>query len=152
MLFACACQAGCGYSIGSTWPDAGTIEVPVFRRAIVAGRSIEFELTKAVQDEITSRGDMKIVRKGGDLRLEGEIVAYNEHVVTEAASGVSQEERVLTLAVNLVLVDKQRGSQVKRTVSEEEPFSVIRGENEVSAREKAIREIARKIYFQFEEW
>jgi hypothetical protein len=145
-------EAGCGYTIGSTWPEADTIEVPIFRRSPNSSHSIEFELTRAVQEEITSRGKMKIVRKGGDLRLEGEIVEYSEHVATEEAKGISQEERVLTLAVKLVLVDKRKGSQVKRAVSEEEPFSVIRGENEVSAREKAIREIARKIYFQFEEW
>jgi hypothetical protein len=95
---------------------------------------------------------MKIVRGGGELRLEGEIVTYNERVVTEATIAGGLEERVLTITVNLVLIDKRNNTQVKRAVSEDEPFSLIRGENEASARKKAIREIAKKIYFQFEEW
>jgi hypothetical protein len=53
LFVACLFPGGCGYTIGSTWPDAGTIEVPIFRRAIISGRSIEFELTRAVQNEIT---------------------------------------------------------------------------------------------------
>ncbi|TET34713.1 MAG: hypothetical protein E3J72_13530 [Planctomycetota bacterium] len=152
LFVACVFSGGCGYTIGSTWPDARTIEVPIFRRAIVSGRSSEFELTKAVQDEITSRDNIKIVRRGGELRLEGEITTDEERVVTPATIAGGLEERVLTITVNLVLIDKRNNTQVQRTVSEDEPFSFIRGENEASAREKAIREIARKIYFQFEEW
>ena len=54
--------SGCGYTFGTTWPEASSIEVPILRRAVLSEKTIEFDLTKETEEISIDDEDWAIAR------------------------------------------------------------------------------------------
>ena len=77
---------GCGYTVGQEFRrDIKTVAVPIFENE-TNRRGIEFQLTEAVQKEITKRSQFRLA-KGleADTRLTGKIVGFRKDVLGETA-------------------------------------------------------------------
>ena len=93
--------SGCGYTVGNNFPrDIKTVSVPIFENQ-TNRRGIEFQLTEAVQKEITKRSHFKLARgMDADTRLTGKIVGFRKDVLGENAFDDPRELQV-TLMVKV---------------------------------------------------
>lgn len=76
--------SGCGYTVGNTFkPDVKTVAIPIFENDSNR-RGLEFQLTEAVQKEVTRRTNYRLA-KGlmADTRLTGRIVSVRKDVLGE---------------------------------------------------------------------
>lgn len=89
---------GCGYTVGRSYsPELRTVSVPVFENATFR-RGIEFQLTEAVQKEITRRTPYRLARgPQADTRLTGKIVDVRKDVLGETAQDDPRELQVTYL-------------------------------------------------------
>ncbi|MFY7672683.1 LptE family protein [Tenacibaculum sp. MEBiC06402] len=95
--------AGCGaYSFtGGNTGDAKTIQVDFFpNQAALVEPSLSQRFTQDLQDLFTRQTNLTLVRSGGDLRFEGEIVGYRI-TPTSATSNQTAAENRLTITVNV---------------------------------------------------
>ena len=75
---------GCGYTLASGFNrDVKTVAIPIFENT-TNRRGIEFQLTEAVQKEVTKRTPYRLA-KGleADTRLTGKIVGFRKDVLGE---------------------------------------------------------------------
>lgn len=77
-------SSGCGYTVGPNFSrDFKTVSVPIFENE-TNRRGLEFQLTEAVQKEITKRTSYKLAKGfDADTRLTGKIVSFNKMVMGE---------------------------------------------------------------------
>ena len=148
-----AALTGCGYSTGSLVP-AGyrTIAVPVFDNT-TQRHDLEWELTRAVVEEIHSRTALRVVDPSDspDLVLSGSLVDVSEDVLShmnrqrirESAYFLTAEVEVLDGHTGKTIVKKDR-------VTERESFVPLVGENVRTAREEAGRSLAERIVQRLE--
>lgn len=145
--------AGCGYQFGFIRHEGvHSVAVPIFRYSgLEHRRGIEIELTQAIAEEFISRSGLRLVGKGAaDAILEGEIVDFQERVISEDRLDNVLESSVL-VSLNLRLVRKDGEVLVqRRRMVERADFSVIGGEDEVLARRKAFNDLAERIVFAME--
>jgi uncharacterized lipoprotein YajG len=95
--------AGCGaYSFtGGNTGDAKTIQVDFFpNQAALVEPTLSQRFTQDLQDLFTRQTNLTLVRAGGDLRFEGEIVGYRI-TPTSATSNQTAAENRLTITVNV---------------------------------------------------
>ena len=88
-------STGCGYVVGSAYQtEVRTIEVPVFTSDGYR-RGVEFQLTEAVQKEITKRTPFRIVKgPAADTRLTGHIVQIHKYVLGGTGNDDARELQV----------------------------------------------------------
>lgn len=118
----CLMMAGCGYrqtndenaQRGYVWhslyrEDLRTIAVPIFTNKDFH-RGVEFQLTKAVVNQIELSTPYKVVdRDKADTILEGEIVSVrNSYLSLDSKSDLPQEQ-LLVVTVNFVWKDLHSG-------------------------------------------
>ncbi len=145
--------SGCGYSSKSLISrNVNSIYIPIFDNTTFR-RGLEFELTKAVKDEIMSRTNLRITQKeSADTILYGKINKVTEGVLTQNIRDDIVESR-LTIFVDIKLVDKR----TDRILVEEgglfksAEFVVNRGENINSAAEEDLVRLAETIVNHLEE-
>ncbi len=145
--------AGCGYSTKSLISrNINSIYIPVFDNTTFR-RGLEFDLTKAVKDEIMSKTKLRIVQKdNADTILHGTINEVTESVLIQNRVDNIVESR-LTIFVDIKLEDRRTG----RALVEESglfrsaEFIVNRGENINSAAEEDIIRLAETIVSHLEE-
>ena len=95
----CTALAGCGYTVGPNFNrDIKTVAVPVFENDSNR-RGLEFQLTEAVQHEITKRSSYRLA-KGleADTRLTGRIVSVKKSALSE-----SRYDDPRTLQMNMMV-------------------------------------------------
>ncbi len=145
--------SGCGYSSKSLYDrNISSIYIPIFDNTTFR-RGLEFELTKAVKDEIMNRTSLRIVQKdSADTILHGEIVDVTENVLIQNNVDDIVESRY-TISVDVKLVDRR----TERTLFEESglkesaEFIVNRGENINTAAAEDITRLAESIVNHLEE-
>ena len=153
LALAAAALAGCGYSTGTLVPGGyRTIAVPVFDNT-TRRHDLEFELTRAVVEEIHSRTDLRVVAPSDspDLLLTGKLVDASEEVLsTEDYQRIRESTYFLTAEIEVV--DTHSGKKVVKSerVTERESFVPKIGENVRTAREEAGRALAERIVERLE--
>jgi len=148
-----AALSACGYSSRSLVPDQyETIAVPVFENT-TRRHDLEWELTRAVVEEIHSRTHLQVVdaAAGPDLTLAGTLVKVEEDVLSKRGRQRIRES-VVYLTAEVRVTDNRSGSDLVETtkVTERESFVPVKGEDVRTAREAAIRALAERIVRQME--
>jgi hypothetical protein len=97
--------SGCGYTVGNNFArDIKTIAVPIFANDSNR-RGIEFQLTEAVQNEITKRTPYRLAKGlDADTRLTGRIVSIRKDVLGETRDDDPRELQV-TMMVKVTWED-----------------------------------------------
>src|SRR3972149_4640267 len=145
--------SGCGYSTKSLISrKVDSIYIPVFDNTTFR-RGLEFELTKAVKDEIMSKTNLKIVQKdSADTILNGTITSVTEGILTQDITDNIVESR-LTIHVDIKLVDRRTDRVL---ISESDlkgsaEFIVKRGETIESAAGEGLVSLAETIVDHLQE-
>ena len=151
VAFVFALVSGCGYSQKSLFSrNINTIYISIFENNTFA-RGIEFDIAKAVKDEIMSRTSLRIVQKdSADTILTGKIgdsaqaaLSQSRDNIVESAVSITAEITLLDTRTGRVLIGGGAGGGAA--------FIVDRGENVQSATEEAIAILARDLVNQLEE-
>ncbi|MFQ5787140.1 MAG: LptE family protein [Thermodesulfobacteriota bacterium] len=145
--------SGCGYSTKSLINrKINSIYIPVFDN-ITFRRGLEFELTKAVKDEIMSKTNLRIVQKdSADTILYGTIKSISENILTQDITDNIVESR-LTIHVDIRLQDRRTGRVLinESDLKDSAEFVVKRGETIDSAAEEGLAELAKVIVYHLED-
>ncbi len=145
--------SGCGYSTKSLISrKINSIYIPVFDNTTFR-RGLEFELTKAVKDEIMSKTNLRIVQKdSADTILYGTIRSVTEGILTQDITDNIVESR-LTIHVGIKLKDRRTGRVLisENDLKNSAEFIVKRGETIDSAAEEGLAELAKVIVYHLED-
>src|SRR3989304_3839422 len=144
---------GCGYSSKSLLrSNVRSIYVPIFDNDTFR-RGYEFDLTKAVRDQILLRTRLSIVDKDeADSILFGKISSVNENAIIEDTMDNIVESRV-SVGVDIRWVDKRTGRTIieRKNIQKPTEFIVLRNETLSSASNEAFVRVAQSIVEAMEE-
>ncbi len=153
VAFVFVLASGCGYSQKSLISrKINSIYIPIFDN-ITFKRGLEFELTKAVKDEIMSKTNLRIVQKdSADTILYGTIKDVTERVLTQNTEDNIVEGRVI-IHVDIKLVDRRTDRTLikKSNLKNSAEFIVKRGETIDSAAEESLAALAKVIVYHLED-
>ncbi len=153
LLIVFAMISGCGYSTKSLISrNINSIYIPIFDNTTFR-RGLEFDLAKAVKDEIMSRTNLRIVQKeSADTILYGTIVDFTESVLIQNVRDDIVESRV-EIYVDIKLVDRRTDRTLveEKDLFESAEFIVNRGENINSATKENLFKLAETIVNHLEE-
>ena len=153
LLFVLTMVCGCGYSTKSLIiRDVETIYVPIFENNTFR-RDLEFDLTKAVKDEVLSKTSLRIVKKDdADTVLYGTVNSLNEAILTQN-TGDNIVENQIALFVDFKLIDMRTGKTLveRKDISQLAEYVIARGETLDSAYEEGITDMAETIVNLIEE-
>ena len=141
--------SGCGYTTRGFYPpDIRTVAVPVFESDTFR-RDVEFELTQKVIQTIESRTPLSVVsREHADTVLLGTITTYDKNAYGEDGFDNPRGGNMF-LAVNVTWLDRNglviNTEQPNFTIQAQQPFTINIGQSEVTARAKAVEQIANRI-------
>src|SRR3954447_4898852 len=122
-LWLLLCLTGCGYSTnggdqqsGSNYQwrslyreDVKTVAVPIFQNKDYT-RGVEFDLTKAVVNQIEAHTPYKVVpRERADTILEGEIVSVRRNTISKDARTAVPQEQLYVVTVDFTWKDIKTG-------------------------------------------
>jgi outer membrane lipopolysaccharide assembly protein LptE/RlpB len=148
--------AGCGYSTRALiGEEFHTIDVEILGNRTFR-RDLEFALTQDIKDEILSRTNLRLVdRDRADVRLEGEILELNEHVLSRDRNDRIFESSV-AVTVRFRLIDqrsgKDSGKEIKSfTLRDSAPFLAASGETSRTATQRTFSDLAEHLVYQLEE-
>jgi hypothetical protein len=99
----CSILISCGaYSFtGGSTGDAKTIQIDFFpNQAPLVEPTLSQRFTQEMQDLFLRQTNLDLVRSGGDLRYEGEIVQYRVNPMSATAQQTAAQNR-LTITVNV---------------------------------------------------
>ena len=156
LLFLALGAAGCGYSSGSLVnPEYKTVAVPIFENA-TRYREFEFELTRAVVNQIEKKTHLKVVnnRNAADTILIGELVDFDPIVTVETTGDVVSQYRVVVV-LNVKWRDRRTGKLLldDPAFSKSADAALEAGETLRDARAEAFSDIAEKLVERMEmEW
>jgi hypothetical protein len=130
-----ALMCGCGYSTKSLISrDISSIHIPIFENDTFR-RGVEFDLTKAVKDEIMSKTNLRIASKdNADTILHGTVNTFTERIITQGFRD-SIVEAEMSLLVEITLVDRRTGRTLvhEKGIRQKTGYIVRRGETLESA-------------------
>lgn len=159
-MLACLALGGCGYQWsdtgggfaasepGHTWnglyrQDVKTVAVPVFANRTYY-RGVEFNLTKAVINQIESRTPYKVVpREQADTILEGEVINAGVHTQSRSQIMGLPQEQLYYLIVNFTWKDLRSGQQlaVRHGFEQTSPYYPTLGEDQFAGSQDAIERL-----------
>lgn len=146
---------GCGYSVNSAFNrDIKTVAVPIFDND-TNRRGLEFQITEAVQKEITKRTPYRLAKGlDADTRLTGRIVGFRKDVMGETRYDDPRELQ-LTLTVKVRWEDLRSGQVLAQQeiplspdaipMSSQAEFSPEVGQSLATGLNDAFQLMARKI-------
>ncbi|HWE37233.1 MAG TPA: LptE family protein [Isosphaeraceae bacterium] len=144
-------SAGCGYSIRPPFdPNVRTIYVPIFRTTNTFRRDLNFQLTKAIIDEINRRTPYRVVNsyEQADAVLEGTLDIADKNIFVENPNNLPRQLQAI-LTVNARLYDNrvpdEKFDKIPTTFTENVSFYPELGETTQLAYTKAINNIAAQI-------
>ena len=142
--------SGCGYTQKSLFSHKiNTIYISVFENNTFV-RGIEFDIAKALKDEIMSRTSLRIVQKdSADIILTGEIGGSAQAALSQSRDNIVESS--VSISASMVLLDTRTGRTMRGGASGGAAFIVDRGENVQSATEEAIAILARNLVNSLEE-
>lgn len=145
LLFACG---SCGYRAarGPVAGDVKTVFVPIFDNYSFR-RGYEFQLTKAVIDQIQTEGALRVVsRDKADSELLVTIMEYREPTLLEDQKDAVLEAEVMA-SFRVVWRDLHTGRIIfeKDGLQVRAPYIVPRGEDEETARREAFKRFAERL-------
>ncbi len=135
--------SGCGYKSTAYVNESNTIAVPVFDNQTTY-RENEFELTRAVHNQIKTRTPLQLVAKpeSADLLLKGEIIDYKKPVAIEGKLDVVLASEVV-MTVKVTLIDQKTGKTlVDKQYSARGDVIPSRQGDEATARARIYEEIS----------
>ncbi len=139
--------AGCGYTSRSLIEqNVRSIYVPIFDNETFR-RGLEFNLTRAIKEEILYRTQLKIVdKRHADTILTGKIKEVQENVLIENPDAVVVESRV-TVTVVVSWEDQRTGRFLmnNRAVSAAAEFIATRNEDVEFGEIEAFTDLAAKV-------
>lgn len=143
----------CGYSSKSLLrSNVRSIYIPIFDNNTFR-RGYEFDLTKAVRDQILLRTRLNIVDKDeADSILIGKITDVDENVLIEDREDNIVESRIM-VAIEIRWVDKRTGRTIieRKNIRRPAEFIVRRNETLTSSGNEAFVKIAQGIVDAMEE-
>ena len=94
--------SGCGiYSLSGAKIDAKTVQIDYFpNTASLVEPTLSSQFTQALQDLFLSRTNLELVKSGGELQFEGEIIGYTI-TPTSATSEQTAAMNRLTVTVKV---------------------------------------------------
>ena len=142
--------SGCGYSQKSLINrKINTIYISIFENNTFV-RGIEFDIAKAVKDEIMSRTSLRIVQKdSADTILTGKIGGSAQAALSQSRDNIVESS--VSISASVTLLDTRTGRSMGGGAGGGASFIVDRGENVQSATEEAIAILARNLVNQLEE-
>ena len=142
--------SGCGYSQKSLIDrKINTIYISIFENNTFV-RGIEFDIAKAVKDEIMSRTSLRIVQKdSADTILTGEIGGSAQAALSQSRDNIVESS--VSISASVTLLDTRTGRSMGGGAGGGASFIVDRGENVQSATEEAIAILARNLVNHLEE-
>ena len=142
--------SGCGYSQKSLIDrKINTIYISIFENNTFV-RGIEFDIAKAVKDEIMSRTSLRIVQKdSADIILTGEIGGSAQAALSQSRDNIVESS--VSISASVTLLDTRTGRSMGGGAGGGASFIVDRGENVQSATEEAIAILARNLVNKLEE-
>ncbi len=139
--------SGCGYTTKSLISrKINSIYIPIFENNTFR-RGLEFDLTKAVKDEIMSKTKLRIAQKdNSDTILTGQITKVSEAMLSSDLADNIVESRV-SIYVDIKLVDRRTGRTLvdEKNVQHSAEFVVGRGENINTASQESMALLAETI-------
>jgi lipopolysaccharide assembly LptE-like protein len=149
----CVSLASCGYSSKSLLrTNVRSIYIPIFENDTYR-RGYEFEITKAIRDQILLRTRLDIVDKDeADSILFGKIARVDENVLIEDTRDNIVESRV-SVGIDIRWVDKRTGRAIvdRKNITAPAEFIVRRFETLDSAGEESFVRVAQSIIAAMEE-
>lgn len=159
LLWGCACfllsLPGCGYTVGKSFSrDIKTVAVPIFENT-TNRRGLEFQLTEAVQSEITKRTPYRLAKGlDADTRLTGKIVGFRKDVLGETRYDDPRELQI-SLMVEVRWEDLRTGQVLAQQEIPLSPDAIPMttqsemapeiGQSLVTAMDDALNSMARKV-------
>ena len=142
--------SGCGYSQKSLISrKINSIYITTFENNTFM-RGIEFDIAKAVKDEIMSRTSLRIVQKdSADTILTGKIGGSAQGALSQSRDNIVESS--VSISASMTLLDTRTGRSIGGGAGGSASFIVDRGENVQSATEEAIAILARNLVNQLEE-
>jgi len=142
--------SGCGYSQKSLIDrKINTIYISIFENNTFV-RGIEFDIAKAVKDEIMSRTSLRIVQKdSADVIMTGEIGGSAQAALSQSRDNIVESS--VSISASVTLLDTRTGRSMGGGAGGNASFIVDRGENVQSATEEAIANLARGLVDNLEE-
>ena len=142
--------SGCGYTQKSLFSHKiNTIYISVFENNTFV-RGIEFDIAKALKDEIMSRTSLRIVQKdSADIILTGEIGGSAQAALSQSRDNIVESS--VSISASVTLLDTRTGRSMGGGAGGGASFIVDRGENVQSATEEAIANLARVLVDNLEE-
>ena len=147
--------SSCGYTFGYRVPGGvSLVAVPQFlNETFPLRREVDFELTRAVKQELQLRSDVRVVSKSSaEGILEGTILSFQEGVLTEGALDAVQESSIQVRVRIRFIRTADESVILDQIVSDHADFSNVAGETLEDARREAISEIAERIVSRLEAW
>jgi hypothetical protein len=144
--------AGCPYQAGSSLPEhIQTVRVPTFRNDTFY-TGYEARLTRAVIEKLAQDPRVRVVRRGADAELTGEITEIKKRVLRQTEKDRPAAIR-LTITVQVSFEDKVEGAmlldkQVIRSSGASSAagvYDIERGESRSEAEARALEELADEI-------
>ncbi|MBE7443947.1 MAG: LptE family protein [Planctomycetia bacterium] len=143
----------CGYSSKSLLrSNVRSIYVPIFDNNTFR-RGYEFDLTKAVRDQILLRTRLNIVDKDeADSVLFGKITSVNENVLIENTRDNIVESRV-SVGIEIRWVDRRTGRTIveRKNIKRQAEFIVSRNETLTSSSKESFVIVAQGVVDAMEE-
>lgn len=147
LLILASFMASCGYTSRSLIDqNVQSVYVPIFDNDTFR-RDLEYDLTKAIKEEILFRTQLKIVdEKHADTILTGILRDVQENVLIENPDAVTVESRV-SVFVQFSWLDQRTGRILidKQNVSASAEFIATRNEDVQTGEIEAFVNTARKI-------
>ena len=142
--------SGCGYSQKSLISrKINSIYITTFENNTFM-RGIEFDIAKAVKDEIMSRTSLRIVQKdSADTILTGKIGGSAQSALSQSRDNIVESS--VSISASVTLLDTRTGRSMGGGAGGGASFIVDRGENVQSATEEAIANLARVLVDNLEE-
>jgi len=142
--------SGCGYSQKSLFSrKINSIYISIFENNTFV-RGIEFDIAKAVKDEIMSRTSLRIVQKdSADIIMTGKIGDSLQNALSQSRDNIVESS--VSISASIELLDTRTGRTMGGGANGSAAFIVDRGENVQTATEEAIAILARNLVNSLEE-
>lgn len=153
LLLVVISDMGCGYSSKSLLrSNVRSVYIPIFDNNTFR-RGYEFDLTRAVRDQILLRTRLHVVDKDeADSVLFGKITSFEENVLIENSNDNIVESRA-SVGIDIRWVDRRTGRAIieRKNIRRPAEFIVLRNETLTSSRTEAFVSVARGIVDAMEE-
>lgn len=158
--------AGCGYhwsgeagdvEPGYAWTglyrqDVQTVAVPIFANRTYY-RGVEFDLTKAIINQLESRTPYRIApRDRADTLLEGEIIRVNVRTISRSPSNALPQDQLYQLVVNFTWKDLRTGKllTVRHNFEQTAPYYPTLGEAQFVGNQENVERLALAVVEQLQ--